>query len=269
MCSNMGGRAAPAAAPQAAAMIQQPAPAAAPQAAPAPAPTAQQAAAAAFAQAHAITRADVARLQRAMGQTGYEAGDPNTSPQNKVYVKTSKSFNINAYLRSGMTSVHDPSGNSQWEHLGYTTRDAARAVRQIDAGMKALPESIRLTRFVGGSALGAILGNPRITSTNIGRIIQSIKTPQGAAKFAAALRAADYTEDAYTSTTYLQTHPSFDTRQLRLNVVARKGTKAIVTSNHAENEVLLGRGVKYNFTGGFRVVRTPKGVEQLEIDVVI
>lgn len=262
MCSNMGGRAAMPAAAPAAAMIQQPAPAA-------PAPAAQQAAAPAPVQARTLTRGDIPGLQRRMGQTGLEAGDPNAPTSAKIYVNTSKAFNINAYLRSGGRSIHDPSGNSQWEYLGYTTADAARAVARIDRGMKPLPENVRLTRFVGGDALGSMLGNPRINASNIGRIIQSIKTPQGAAKFAAALRAADYTEQAYTSTTYLQTHPAFDTRQLRINIVARKGTKAIVTSNHAENEVLLGRGMKYNFTGDFRVVRTPKGVEQLEIDVEI
>lgn len=218
---------------------------------------------------HTITRADVDSLQREMGQTGYEAGDPNAAPRDKVYVKTSKSFNINAYLRSDARTVHDPSGNSDWENLGYTTADAARAVRQIDAGMKPLPYNVNLTRFVGGDALGAILGNPAITSDNVGRIISSIRTPAGAAKFADALKIAEYTEKAYTSTTYLQTHPAFDTRQIRFNIIARKGTKAIATSNHVENEILLGRGVKYNFTGGFRVVTTPKGVEQLIIDVVI
>lgn len=216
-----------------------------------------------------MTQADVARLQLLMGQTGDEAGRPNVPTPQKLYVNTSKSFNINTYLRSDGRSIHDPSGNSQWEHLGYTTADAARAVRQIDAGMAALPVDVSLTRFVGGSALGAILGNPKITSANIGRVIQSIKTPQGAAKFAAALNAADYTEKGYTSTTYLQSHPAFDTRQLRLNIVAKKGTKAIVTNNHAESEVLIGHGVKYKFTGGFRVITTPKGVEQLVLDVEI
>jgi len=263
MCTRAGAPAARlAATPQAAAVVQQapaPQPAAAPAQQAAPAPP----------QARTITRADVAALQRRMGQTGFEAGDPNASPDEKVYVKTSKAFNINAYLRSDGQTVHDASGNSQWEHYGYTVRDAARAVAQIDRGMKPLPEGLRLTRFVGGSALGAILGNPRINNTNVGRIIQSIKTPAGAAKFAAALRAADYTEKAYSSTTYLQTHPAFENRQLRFNVVARKGTPAIMTSNHAENEVLIGRGVHYNFTGNFRVVRTSQGVDQLVIDVEI
>ena len=262
MCSNMGGRAAtPAAAPAAAATItQQPAPA------PAPAPAQQ---APQQPQARTITRADIAGLQLRMGQTGYEAGDPNAAPPNKVYVKTSKSFNINAYLRSDRTSVHDASGNSQWEHYGYTTRDAARAVSQIDAGMRPLPYAIRLTRFVGGSALGAILGNPAINSNNVGRIIQSITTPAGAAKFKAALAAANYTEKGYTSTTYIQSHPSFDQRQLRFNIVARKGTPAIATANHAENEILIGRGVRYRFTGNFKVITTRTGVQQLVIDVEI
>ena len=188
-------------------------------AAPAATPASASAAAPAAAKGRTITRADIDELQREMGQTGYEAGDPDAAPRDKVYVKTSKSFNINAYLRSDGRTVHDASGNSDWEHLGYTTGDAARAVRQIDAGMKPLPYNVNLTRFVGGDALGAILGNPRITSANVGRIISSIRTPDGAAKFAAALRAADYTEKAYTSTTYLQTHPAFDTRQIRFNIV--------------------------------------------------
>lgn len=265
MCSNMGARASTMTVGAAPTVTQPaPAPAPAPQPAPAPAQQAPQ-----RAQGRTITQRDIPRLQRLMGQTGYEAGDPNAAPQDKVYVKTSKSFNINAYLRSDGRTVHDPSGNSQWEYYGYTTRDAARAVAQIDAGMKPLPENLALTRFVGGSALGAILGNPAINNNNVGRIIASIKTPAGAAKFAAALRAADYTEKAYTSTTYLQTHPAFDQRQLRFNIVARKGTKAIATANHAENEILLGRGIHYNFTGNFKVVTTRTGVQQLVIDVEI
>lgn len=238
-----------------------------PAAAPTPAPA--EAPAPKAAEGRTITRADVDDLQRQMGQTGLEAGDPNAAPRDKVYVKTSKAININAYLRSDGRTVHDPTGYSEWERLGYTTADAARAVRQIDAGMKPLPYGVRLTRFVGGDALGAILGNPRITESNVGRIIRSLDTPAGRAKFAAALGSADYTEKAYTSTTYLQEHPSFDTRQVRLNIVAKKGTPAIATSNHTESEILLGRGAKYKFTGGFRVVTTPKGVRQLEIDVEI
>ena len=219
-------------------------------------------------QPRVLTQADIPGLQQAMGQTGYEAGDPNASPDNKVYVKTSKSFNINAYLRSDGKSIAAPQ-NSQWDQLGYTKADAARAIRQIDAGMRPLPEDIQLTRFVGGGALGAILGNPKITSANVGRVISSLSTPAGRAKFAAALQAASYTEKAYTSTTYVQSHPAFDVRRVRLNIVARKGTPAIATNNHAENEILLGHGLKYRFTGGFRVIRTPKGVDQLVIDVEI
>lgn len=216
-----------------------------------------------------LTRADVDDLQRAMGQTGLEAGDPNVSPDNKVYVNTSKAFNINAYLRSDGTSVHDASNNSDWENLGYTRADAARAVAQIDAGMAPLPEALELTRFVGAGALGSMLGNPKITTTNAARIIRSIATPQGAQKFAQALRNASYTEKAYTSTTYWDTHPAFNNRQIRLNIIARPGTPAIVTSNHREAEVLLGRNLHYRFTGGFRVETTSAGVQQLVIDVEV
>lgn len=258
--SGLTGASVPAVTPQA----QAPTPAAQP-AAPAGPPVTQQAPQPT--PPRTITRADVAGLQRQMGQTGYEAGDPNAEPEDKVYVKTSKSFNINEYLRSGGRSI--ASKHSMWDRIGFTKADAARAVRQIDAGMKPLPYDLALTRFVGAGALGALIGDQGITDANASRIIANIATPQGAAKFARKLARANYTETAYTSTSYLQSHPAFDLRQIRLNIVAKKGTPAIITANHAEHEVLLGRGLPYRFTGGFRVVTTSKGVQQLEIDVEI
>jgi hypothetical protein len=51
-------------------------------------------------------------------------------------------------------------------------------------------------------------------------------------------------------------------------MVLTKGSKAIVTNNHAESEILSARGSKYNFTGGARVIDTGKR-KQLVIDVYI
>ena len=217
--------------------------------------------------ARTIDDSDFIALRERMGQTGYEAGDPDARPRDKVYVKTSKSFNINAYLRSDGAEIRSP--YSDWDRYGFSRADAAAAVRQIDAGMKPLPESIKLTRFVDGDALGAILGNPAITAGSIQTFLQQLAgSADSQSLLRGALQAANYVEKGYSSTTYLQSHPSYDARDIRLNIVARPGTPAIMTANHAEHEVLIGRSVKYNFTGGFKIVQKG-GHRQLILDVEI
>ena len=210
---------------------------------------------------------DVAVLQRQMGQTGDEAGMVGVPPHQKLYVGTSKSYNINQYLNTNGTSIK--ARGSQWDQLGYNKTMIKNDIAKIDRGMKGLSNDVKLTRFVYGDQLGQMLGNKGINNGTIDTLITSLKRGDATAvsNFRSALKGADYTHKAYTSATYVSNHPAFDMRDVRLNFVARKGTKAVVTNNHAEHEILLGRNIKYNFTGDFRVVTTPKGVDQLVIDV--
>ena len=199
-----------------------------------------------------ITRSDVEDLQRRMGQTGLEAGDPNATPRNKLYVNSKKSLNINTYLATDGVSIEHP--GSDWTDLGYTKYDAERAIAQIDRGMKELPESIRLYRFVDGDSLGKMLGDSRINNRTINRLIRDIDSGKKSIDdLSTALRYTDYTHKAYTSTTYLDSHGTYGSRPVKMNIIASKGTKAIVTSNHAEHEILIARGLKYKFKGAHLV----------------
>lgn len=219
-------------------------------------------------EARDITIRDVARLREAMGQTGLEAGDPDATPRNKVYVNSSKSFNINAYLLSDGRTIH--SDSSDWDKLGYTKLDVERAIRQIDSGMKGMSETIKAYRYVDGDALGKMLGNDRINSVTISRLINEVSSnPESLRNLSTALLETDYTHKAYTSTTYVDRHGSYDTRPVKLETIIRQGTNAIVTTNDREHEILVGRGQKYNFTGGVRVDTDRFGNKQLVIQVIL
>ena len=219
------------------------------------------------------TKAAMDALRKQMGQTGYEAGDPNASPHNKVYVKTSKAFNINAYLNSDGKTID--SDNSDWQNLGYTKKDAENAIKQIDAGMKPLPKNISVVRFIGGTALKNMFGLNTSSGQDLQNFIARLETDKTAqANFQTVLQNTQYTQKGYSSTTTVQQHPAFDDRAVRINMVMRSGTPAIVTKNDAEMEVLGGRGLKYNFKPQFRV-QTIKSrtsgriVKQLVIDAYV
>ena len=63
---------------------------------------------------------DVAVYQRQMGQNGNEAGQVTVPSWQKLYVGTSKSYNINRYLETDGKSIK--ANGSQWDQLGYTKR---------------------------------------------------------------------------------------------------------------------------------------------------
>lgn len=213
-----------------------------------------------------ITRDDIARLQRAMGQTGYEAGDPDARPRDKLYVKSSKAFNINAYLLSDGETIHSP--YSDWDSLGYTESDIRRAISQIDSGMKPMSESIVTYRYLDGDALGKMVGDERIAATGIKRFLTKLsKSKDARDSLGEALKNTDYVHKGYTSTTYVDSHGSYDSRPIKLEMVIDRGSPAIITNNHAEHEILVGRNAKYRFTGEVRVDEDLSGRKQLVIRV--
>ena len=210
-----------------------------------------------------ITRDDIDELQRQMGQTGLEAGDPDASPRNKLYVNSKKSLNINTYLTTDGETIHSP--YSDWDSLGYTKADVERAIEKIDSGMRPLVDSFKLYRYVDGDSLGMMLDDSRINNRTINGLIRDLESGRRDIRdLSAALQNTDYTHKAYTSTTYLASHGTYESRRVMLNIVATKGTPGIITANHREHEILLGRGLKYTFTGGVHIVNG-----QLVIDVYI
>lgn len=209
----------------------------------------------------------IAQLQQAMGQTGYEAGNPNTNPDNKLYVNTGKSMNINAYLLSDGKTID--SSDSNWNGL-ISKSWIQNAIKKIDKGMKPLSESLQTYRFISGAALGKMLGI-NVDNKNVEHFISSLENNSTVANsFTGLLKHSDYTHKAYTSTTYLPQHGTYDTKDIKLNITMKKGTPAIVTNNHAEHEILAGKGQKYDMSkGSWHIETTKKGKKQLVIDISI
>ena len=213
------------------------------------------------------SNAQIKELQNQMGQTGNEAGDANTNPTNKLYVNSGKSFNINAYLNSDGDSIVSP--YTDWDNY-ISTNWVKNAIETIDKGVKPLPTSVNVSRFVDADSLGYILGNTGFNSGNFNSLLNSLQSDKSAGKdFTTALQNTNYTHKGYTSTTYVGDHGSYGDRDIRLNMVMRAGTPAIVTNNHAEHEILGGRNLNYHFTGGWRVETTSSGKKQLVLDVYV
>lgn len=128
-------------------------------------------------------------FQMLMRQTGNEAGRTDLKPAKKLYVGTSKSYNINRYLESYGKDFR--AKGSKWEKFGYDLISDLRA------------------------------GDKNVRN-----------------EFRSMLASTVYNHKGYVSTTYVRRHPSFDLRSVRLDLVVKRGTKAIMTNNHTKHEVL-------------------------------
>ena len=217
----------------------------------------------------------IAELQKAMGQTGMEAGDPDPpgvsmmdKGKKKLYVHTSKAFNINAYLLSDGQTIH--SDDSGWDSLGYNERMVKNDIAKIDSGMKPMSQAVQTYRYIDADGLSKMLGlnMTRLEVHKMIRLLDSGDTT-AAKNFSTALQNASYTHKGYTSLTYDTSHPGFADRDVRLDIKLNKGTPAIVTNNHVEHEILGGRGLKYNFTKKFKVLTTNTGKKQLVVELSI
>lgn len=209
----------------------------------------------------------IMQLQVEMGQTGFEAGDPNESPNGKLYVNTGKSWVINTYLNSDGKTMDTP--NTDWDDL-VSESWVKDAIKKIDAGMKPMSQSVQTSRFLSANAASKMLGI-QITDNFINALAEGkgVGAKELKKNFADMLGGLDYTHKAYTSTTYSGKHGSYDKYPVKLNMVIKKGTDAIVTNNHKEYEIVVGRNKKYNFTKKFHVESLSNGKKQLVIDVVI
>lgn len=227
-----------------------------------------------FSSAETVDESLKRQLQIEMGQTGDEAGrsDLPRGSGELLYVKTSKAFNINAYLNSDGETIH--SEHSSWDETGrYGRKDVEAAIKQIDAGMKPLTRDLQLTRFISYDSMKHMFGLP-MSRSQFNTLLNNLETnPTAQRSFKDMLMDTDYTHKGYSSTTYTKDHESFGSRDIRLNVVMRKGTNAIITNNDAEHEILGGRGLKYNFTGGYKVQEVTdkygRKRKQLVLDVIM
>lgn len=87
-----------------------------------------------------LTWSEAQAMKVQMGQTGNEGAG---------FVLTSKSWNINAFLR-GEANFNTKSG---W---GLSEKEIRDTTARLDAGMKSLPKSIQTVRFVDAQFLSSL-----------------------------------------------------------------------------------------------------------------
>lgn len=212
----------------------------------------------------------IIQLQQQMGQTGLEAGDPNESPNGKLYVNTGKAWVINTYLNSDGKTMDTP--GTDWDDL-ISESWVKDAIKKIDGGMKPMAQDIQVSRFIDGDQLGKMLGMGGTNNSTVDKLIEALENksehPIVNKKFKDVLANADYTQKAYTSTTYSGKHGSYGSYPVKLDIVIKKGTPTIITSNYNEHEILVGRNQKYNFGKSYKIETLPNGKKQLVLKVTI
>lgn len=182
-----------------------------------------------------VSWAEAQAMKRQMGQTGDEGAG---------FVLTSKSWNINAFLR-GETNFNTRSG---W---GLSEQEIRNTTARMDASMKPLPKSIQTVHFVDAQFLSSLGLSPRIGNKTAGAVRGFIRKGDA------------FTTPAFTSVSTDVNKNVFTGRAIKLNITAKKGTKAIITNNALESEIVLGRNQSWKLTG----VKQTGG--RLEIDITI
>ena len=139
---------------------------------------------------------------------------------NDGYVATANSFFINEKLRTDKP---------------LSDRDK-KIVDALDSliNTNKLKDNYIFYRNVRNDFIEATFGV--VPSKNISETIDEIKQTN----------IASYSDKGFTSVSAIKTENVFKNRPIHLEIRAKKGTKAIVTSNFEESEIILGRNQKMN-----------------------
>jgi len=157
-------------------------------------------------------------------ETMYKNQNINTKNEeiimNDGYVATANSFFINERLRTDKPlSNHDKKIVDALDSLINTNK---------------LKDNYIFYRNVRNDFIEATFGV--VPSKNISETIDEIKRTN----------IASYSDKGFTSVSAIKTENAFKSRPIHLEIRAKKGTKAIVTSNFEESEIILGRNQKMN-----------------------
>lgn len=158
---------------------------------------------------------------------------------NGGYVRTPNSFRINEKLRNNP--------GAKIEELFKDPFDL-RTVCDLDSAINknTLNQNALLTRNVG---LDYLMSTLELSTGDIQNIYNQIGNTNGYATILKLLNDRfvnrEVIEDAFLSASGNSSLNVFSSKPVRLEIKALKGTKALVTKNFMESEVILGRGTKY------------------------
>ena len=165
-------------------------------------------------------------------------------------MRTPNSFRINEKLRNNP--------GAKIEDLFKDPFDL-RTVRDLDSAINknTLNQNVLLTRNVG---LDYLMSTLNLSPNDIQDIYNQIGNTNSYELMLKTLndrfKNKKVIEDAFLSTSCNSSLNVFSNNPVRLEIKAPKGTKALVTKNFMESEVILGRGTKY----------TIESVERFAID---
>lgn len=193
---------------------------------------------------HKVDWATHQAIMHEMGQDGSEG---------QGYVSTSRSWSVNAYLRSDgdMNAANNASG---WN---LSEAEIKQIIQRMDGQMKPLSRNIQAVRFVGAGMLNDLGLPAKATPSIAAELQQMIQTG----------KLAEYTPKAYTSFSTDAKKNVFTSKQIKINYQISKGTPCIMTTNASESEGVLARKVKHKITGA-RWVKDAFG-GKLEIDITV
>ena len=195
-------------------------------------------------------------IMHEMGQDGTEG---------EGYVNTSKSWSVNAYLRTGGSMSAANEASDWW----LSENQIKQIIKRVDSQMKPLTRNIQAVRFVGPEMLSelgiqggvsAMTGLPKpikVTAATAAQLQQMIQSG----------KLAEFTPKAYSSFSTDAKKNVFTSKQVKINYKISKGTPCIMTANATESEGVLARKVKHKITG-VRWVNDAFG-GKLEIDVTV
>lgn len=166
----------------------------------------------------------------------YDVDVENATRNGGYYVSTGHSFSLNSYLRDG--------------DFG-TDRRYDREIRDIDAHMRPLSESINVYRYVDTDCVRWLLDQAGISSSipDISHWSGSAANRAQVVKKLANLIGGTVSDKGFLSTSYDKDANVFKTYPVMLNLGVPKGTMAFVPNNHGESEVVLHRDSSYEITG--------------------
>lgn len=142
------------------------------------------------------------------------------------YVQTGHSFTINDLLRDLKDKKLDI------DNLPERERNNVKA---MDKFMRPLSEDVTLHRFITPEALETITNMKGLFSGSEEQILENLRKN---------LVGGSLQDAGFASSSYDPAANVFTSRGVMIRVQARKGTKAIVTANHTESEVVLHRNAK-------------------------
>jgi 8-oxo-dGTP pyrophosphatase MutT (NUDIX family) len=166
-----------------------------------------------------LTKSSASEMRSKMMGCSEEEAAKKAGEATEGYTGSIAAMNLNKELRKANPNLDD------WQK---------ERVQMLDGAMSDLPQDVSLVRGAMKPYAKETLG---------------LKGTETEKQLTKKLVGKEFTEQAYMSTSYDEKANRNSWNDVIMNITAKAGTKALVTTNDEESEVILGRGTRYKVTG--------------------